>query len=134
MLLIFQKIRFLGLVAGMCFLSSQTNAMGYRSNYASCINYAGTLSANVASCMSEELRYQNSRVENNFKASLALYNRTEKKQQKNTQKQWKKLRASNCRKDTSSDSQARQTRYLNCALKMTVTRADGLEKSLYRLK
>ena len=131
---VLRSVKFWGLLTTMLVTSTQSQAMGYSSDYSTCMNSAGMSSGNVASCMKSEFSYQNGRVKDNFKVSLALYSDAEKKNQKAFQKQWKKLRATNCRKESSSDSVERQTRYLNCALKMTVTRADLLEKQLYRLK
>ena len=126
-------LKFWGMVA-LLMLPLQSKAMGYSSDYLSCINSAGSELANVAQCMKAEFNYQDKRVDKNFDASLALYGDKEKKKQKAFQKNWVKLRDSNCDKKTSTASTAHQTRYLNCALKMTLSRADLLEKQLYRLK
>ncbi len=128
------KFKSLAVLTTMCIVPMHIQAMGYSSNYASCMNSAGLATSAVASCMNAEYRYQNNRANDNFKASLALYGDAEKKRQKAAHKQWKKLRASNCRKEASSDSIERKTYFLNCAIKMTVTRADLLEKQVYRLK
>ena len=128
------KFKALAVLVAICILPMQIQAVGYSANYAACMNSAGIATSAVASCMNAEYRYQHKRAQDNFKASLALYGDAEKKSQKAANKQWKKLRATNCRKETSSDSIERKTYFLNCAIKMTVTRADLLEKQLYRLK
>lgn len=114
-------------------LPIQTQAIGYSSEYLTCMNSAGTNSASLASCMQTEFNQQDDRLKSLFKQTLALYSSKEKKMQKKYQKQWLKQRAQQCDKAQKSVSVDYKMKYYNCALKQTVNRANSLEKLTYRL-
>lgn len=120
----------LGLVLA---LPIQAQAMGYSTEYISCMNSAGTNSASLASCMQTEFNQQDDRLKSLFKQTLALYSSKEKKMQKKYQKQWLKQRSQQCDKAQKSVSDDYKMKYYNCALKQTVNRANSLEKLTYRL-
>lgn len=123
----------LGTVGFIALLSTQAKAIGYSSDYISCMNSVGNNSAAVAACMAGELDNQEDRLKSLFKKSLALYSDKEQKSLKKYQKQWVKLRDQQCDKSNKSISYDYKMKYYNCALKQTVHRANLLEKQTYRL-
>ncbi len=115
-------------------LPMQTQAMGYSSNYAVCMSSAGISNNNSASCMSDELKAQDKRVKSYFNIILSQYTADERKAKKKTQKQWFDFRDKSCDGNNQSISIAHKSRYLSCALKMTVQHGNMLEKQSYRYR
>lgn len=128
--LMYLKYWALGLVLA---LPIQAQAMGYSTDYISCMNAAGTHSASLANCMQSEFSKQDDRLKSLFKQTLDLYSDKEKKAQKKYQKQWLKQSSQQCDKAQKSVSDDYKMKYYNCALKQTVNRANSLEKLTYRL-
>ncbi|WP_315075801.1 lysozyme inhibitor LprI family protein [Acinetobacter guillouiae] len=114
-------------------LPMHTQAIGYSSDYLSCMNSAGSSSETLASCMKTELSKQDDRLKSLFKQTLDLYTDKQQKAQKKYQKQWFKLRDQQCDESNKSISDDYKMKYYNCALKQTVNRANMLEKQSYRL-
>ncbi|OTG65067.1 lysozyme inhibitor LprI family protein [Acinetobacter silvestris] len=115
------------------FLPTQIFAMGYSSEYVSCMNSAG--SNNTTACMQDELKQQDKRVKSYFNVLLMQYdNSDERKAQKDLQKQWFDTRDQRCAEKNKSESLGHKSRYYNCALKMTVQQANSLEQKTYRYR
>ena len=77
------SLKYLGLTVSLL-LPMQIYAMGYSSDYLSCVS---SKSDSFANCAKDEFKYQDDRVESLFKKTLVLYSAKEKKAQKKYQKQ-----------------------------------------------
>ncbi len=126
------QMKYWGVVIAL-FLPIQAKAIGYSSDYLTCMNSANNSSASIASCMKTELAEQDDRLKSLFKKTLVLYTDKEKKLQKKYQKTWLKMRKEQCGYNQKSISDDYAMKYYNCALKQTVERANMLEKKTYRL-
>ncbi|OTG82849.1 lysozyme inhibitor LprI family protein [Acinetobacter sp. ANC 4648] len=117
------------------FMPTSIFAMGYSSEYASCMNSGGSSQSYIAACMQDELKQQDQRVKSYFNVLLTQYDAAnERKAQKELQKQWFDLRDERCAEKNKSESIGHKSRYYNCALKMTVQQANILEQKTYRYR
>lgn len=127
------KYAFWGLALA-CILPTQVFAMGYSSEYISCMNSVGSIQSDTVACMQDELKYQDKRIKSSFNLLLARYESDERKAKKKQQKQWFDLRDQRCDEKNKSQSIAHKSRYYNCALKTTVQQANILEQKTYRYR
>ncbi len=85
----------LGLVLA---LPIQAQAMGYSTDYISCMNAAGTHSASLANCMHSEFSKQDDRLKSLLNRPLICIRIKKRKRKKKYQKQWLKQRSQQCDK------------------------------------
>lgn len=124
------KLRYFALIM-IYWLAQPSFAMGYSSTYLSCIGAAGSNTASAAMCMRDEFNVQNKRVKNFFNIILKQAKSSEKKAQKENQKQWFIARDRSCGKQHQSQSDDHAIRYYSCALKASVQQANSLERQTY---
>lgn len=129
---ILMQMKYWGIALALL-LPIQAKAIGYSSDYISCMNSAGNSTSSITRCIKSEFNDQDDRMKSLFKKTLDLYTSKEKKLQKKYQKTWLKMRSEQCGKSQKSASDTYAMKYYNCALKQTVTRANMLEKLTYRL-
>ena len=122
---------------GCCLLglvSTSTFAMGYSSDYISCINSAQSSTEQAALCMKAELKQQTKRYEYFADIHVKALVKEKRKAQEKINEKWLTLRDEHCLIKNVKLSVGHASKYYSCALKKTQAQADLLEKQAYKYR
>lgn len=102
---------------------------GMRASYQECLDKTGGVTPDIQDCISEEYTYQEQRLNDVYTRLLAVLDSQKVEELRNEQQQWIAKRDSDC-EPGDEPGQAQMLIANDCALEMTTSRVDELEKLL----
>lgn len=106
---------------------------GMRASYQECLDKTGGVTPDIQECISEEYIYQEQRLNDVYTRLLAVLDSQKVEELRNEQQQWIAKRDSDCEPGDEPGDEPGQAQMLmanDCALEMTASRVDELEKLL----
>jgi len=102
---------------------------GYSATYTSCMNASGGVTMNMLDCMGGETEQQDSRLNQNYKATMQTLAPAQQTQLRDAQRLWIKFRDAECaRLGSLTGGSIDRINSASCVLDMTKQRANGLAR------